>query len=88
MSAALRVYLTGSKSVAVPDLAAASEACCDYRDKSGVGSSRWRGGLVIDSTGTPVARVSYNGRVWDTSDWTPTHRPALLFDPFGEEAAR
>jgi hypothetical protein len=33
----------------------------------------WAGGQVTDESGTVVAQVSYNGRVWPPGEWTPRH---------------
>lgn len=50
----------------VPDLGAASKACREYIDEHGLGSGNWSGGDVRDTESKKViARVSYNGRVWD-----------------------
>ena len=32
-------------------------------------SSNWIGGKVCDENFNPIARISYNGRVWDNEDW-------------------
>jgi len=32
-------------------------------------SSNWIGGVVLDSSMNFVAKISYNGRVWDNEDW-------------------
>jgi hypothetical protein len=34
-----------------------------------LGSSNWIGGVVLDSSMNFVAKISYNGRVWDNEDW-------------------
>jgi hypothetical protein len=34
-----------------------------------LGASNWTGGIVLDSEQKIVAKVSYNGRVWDNLDW-------------------
>ena len=65
----LTVQITGRKRVAVATLADASKAVSDYTlGKSG---SRWYTmggpdiGNVYDEHGLNIARVSYNGRVWE-----------------------
>lgn len=42
----------------------ASALCRQYIDAHGLGSGNWAGGLVTDKDATPIAQVSYNGRVW------------------------
>ena len=32
-------------------------------------SSNWTGGKVCDENFNPIARISFNGRVWDNEDW-------------------
>lgn len=44
--------------------------CQTFIDSFNLGSSNWNGGLVIDETSNFIARISYNGRVWDNFDWT------------------
>jgi hypothetical protein len=71
----MRVFLSKSKSVSVASFAQASAAVRKHIDDNdlgaGCGSSlaAFTGGKVVsDRTGRAVeiARVSYNGRVWDT----------------------
>lgn len=78
------VYVTKSKTVAVADFAAASSACRAHIEKgqSPIPSSRWTGGMILNAEGKAIARVSYNGRVWDPTEWTSEHKPTLLWDPF------
>ncbi len=35
----------------------------------GLGSSNWLGGIVLDDSMKFVAKISYNGRLWDNEDW-------------------
>ncbi len=51
--------------LSVPSLDAASAAVRNYLDAFGLGGGNWIGGLVIDANGIDVARISYNGRVFD-----------------------
>lgn len=47
----------------VDDLADASRRFCERRDASGLGASGFpNGSILVD--GRPVARTSYNGRIW------------------------
>lgn len=55
---------------AVDSFAAASAAVRGYLEANGMGSSDWTGrnsGSVLNSFGEKIAKVSYNGRVWDLS---------------------
>lgn len=42
----------------------ASELCTRYIGKYGLGGGNWTGGEVLDTAGTLVARISFNGRCW------------------------
>lgn len=48
------------------DLAEASRLCRAYIEENNLGGGNWSGGDVL-LRGKRVARVSYNGRVWDMS---------------------
>ena len=53
-----------------------SEASLRYQQFRGMKpSSRTRDGVVTDSAGVAVARVSYNGRVWPMAPWQPGMQP-------------
>lgn len=54
------------KAVAVESFAEASRVCREYTEKYELGGGNWSGGKITDDKGTMIARVSYNGRVWDT----------------------
>lgn len=47
----------------VSTLAEASKVFCRERDKSGLGCSKWGGGLVTDDNAI-IGYASYNGRIW------------------------
>lgn len=51
----------------VVDSISASEVFCQYRDSFGLGASDMKKGCgnVTDQSGKLIARISYNGRVWD-----------------------
>jgi hypothetical protein len=75
-----RVYLTARRSVECTDLADASRKVQAYRDATGLGSSRYSGGSVVESNVGAIAYVSYNGRVW-ASEYKPGKPvPALLME--------
>ena len=67
---------------AVADFEAASRACCAYIHLWELGAGNWSGGAVTDEAGKVVARVSYNGRVWSTTETDGLGRDKLLYDPF------
>lgn len=48
----------------VASLREASNACSVFIGANELGGGNWAGGEVVDATGKMVARVSYNGRVW------------------------
>ena len=67
---------------AYPDLVAAdwaeaSRLYCERRDQLGLGASLYPEALVLVG-GTPVGRISYNGRIWMPGPWEPGDEP--LFD--------
>jgi hypothetical protein len=61
----------------VPDLETASAMYSAARDKSGLGASKFREGRIVDVNGNPVARISYNGRVWPVEDWHVGQKPLV-----------
>lgn len=42
--------------------------CIKYIEYNNLGGSTWRGGDVFDVDGNKIARISYNGRIWDNND--------------------
>lgn len=59
--------LSPEVSIEVATLKGASEICLKYIANWNLGGSNWAGGQVYED-GKQVARVSYNGRVWDMND--------------------
>lgn len=53
----------------VNSLKEAVELVRNFISEYRLGSSNWIGGLVTDSLMNFVAKISYNGRVWDNEDW-------------------
>lgn len=53
--------------VNVDSLKQASEICMEYRNAHDLGASTDMSGKVTEN-GNDIARVSYNGRVWDLED--------------------
>ncbi len=59
---------------AADDWADASVRYCRRRDRSGLGASGFpEGAILLDAI--PVARVSYNGRIWPLAPWSPGQEP-------------
>lgn len=54
----------GAKTITVTTLREASAACTAYINRNGLGGGNWSGGQVFVGK-QQVARVSYNGRVWN-----------------------
>mgnify|MGYP003331284212 CR=1 FL=1 len=67
----------GRRRYQVDSLRQASDMYCAARDASGMGASRVPEAMVLDAGGTPVARISYNGRVWPPEPWRPGMQPLL-----------
>ena len=57
-------YPIGISWVPVTDLVEASRVCRQWIEANDVGNSRWSGGTVKRGN-VVVARVSYNGRIWN-----------------------
>lgn len=86
----LTVVLSNESGVEVPDLAAARRAVLSFTESRGMGYHEFYAarcaGYVSDDNGITVARISYNGRLWDASGTQPLgedgHTPAakLLTD--------
>lgn len=53
------------KSYMVPSLMRAREVAMRYRDENDLGGGNWHRADVYDGQGKFVARISYNGRLWD-----------------------
>lgn len=55
------------RTVEVESIAAAVKACGDYIARNDLGGGNWSGGSILRD-GVEVARISYNGRVWEAKD--------------------
>lgn len=53
----------------VDSLASASNLCRQFIESLGLGASNWLGGRVVDEEFNFLAKISYNGSVWDSEDW-------------------
>lgn len=53
-----------NKNLKVKNLKEAKEACLKFIEDNDLGSGNWAGGRVYEGKNL-IARVSYNGRVWD-----------------------
>lgn len=57
-----------AKPIQVANFADASNKCRAYITKNCLGSSNFTGGRIENGEGQFIARVSYNGRVWDNEN--------------------
>ena len=55
-------------SVEVSSFEQAGLECRNFIEKYDLGGGNWTGGAVCDDTGKQIAKVSYNGRIWDMQD--------------------
>jgi hypothetical protein len=60
----------GGNAYQVASFAQASQMFCIARDKNGEGASNTPSLLIVDDSGSVIAHVSYNGRVWAGVAWT------------------
>ncbi|HEY0960917.1 MAG TPA: hypothetical protein VGE69_00995, partial [Pseudomonadales bacterium] len=76
----------GKQSYPVQSIAEAQAKWNGFRSQSGAGASDIGGSLKITQDGKPIARISYNGRVW--RDGQPTAAAAVAdIDAAASEAA-
>lgn len=73
----LTIIIPRRPEMSAANFADASAKYSEVRDASGEGGSTFRDGVVIQD-GKPVARISYNGRIWPLGEWVPGDKP--LFD--------
>lgn len=50
----------------------ARDVCLAFILEHGIGGGNWAGGDIKTNSGTFLAYVSYNGRVWDKHAWDGT----------------
>lgn len=60
------LYGVPGVTVRVSSLREASRKAREYIEQHDLGGGNWAGGDVLDESGQVVARVSYNGRVWQS----------------------
>lgn len=58
----------GTVFVEVISLKQAAELCREFISRFNLSSSNWMGGLIVDDNFNFIARVSYNGRVWNNTE--------------------
>jgi len=58
----------GTLFIRVSSYKQAIELCREFISYFNLGSSNWLGGLIVDDNYNFLARVSYNGRLWDNTD--------------------
>lgn len=59
------VFGVPTRTAAAKSYKHASELCRQYIELHDLGMGNWTGGAITDQTGQQVAKVSYNGRIWD-----------------------
>jgi hypothetical protein len=57
------------RSIKVNNLAEAVAVCRTYIEEHELGGGNWTGGRVTDGAGKEVARISYNGRIWEPGEY-------------------
>jgi hypothetical protein len=79
MTPATQIFVeVGKRRFPVADFAAASALFCKTRDAFGKGASKTPKARIVNASGEPVARISYNGRIWPDAEWFDGMKP--LFD--------
>ena len=68
----------GNRLYQATTLADASTMYCAARDALGNGASGTPPGKIVDAEGNPVARISFNGKVWPPEPWTPGMAPLFI----------
>jgi hypothetical protein len=58
----------GTVFVEVNSLQQAVKLCREFISRFNLGSSNWLGGLIVDDNFNFIARVSFNGRVWNNTE--------------------
>lgn len=79
-TATMTVVVMGKK-IPVHNWSEASNAVEVIRDRTGLGYSQMGASFPIFKGGKQIAHVSYNGRVWAGTEYSPTAKP--IYDPRG-----
>lgn len=53
----------------VKDILSAKKLCQSFIKEFNLGGSNWIGGRIVNENFKFIAKVSYNGRIWDNEDW-------------------
>jgi len=64
------LFGVGKRWVTIASFKEASEVCSKYITDNELGSGNWAGGVIVEN-GNAIARVSYNGRVWEGGEYHP-----------------
>ena len=70
--------MAGKIRFASNSLADLSAYFCNWRDGLDLGASQMPKGFVLDSDGSVIGHISYNGRVWAGVEYAPNASP--LYD--------
>ena len=77
----LNLHFAGQEpsSIGVTDLSDASRKFREHIETHDFGGSDMRTGcgLVMNNNREQIARVSYNGKVWNPAPWTPNSQPIM-----------
>lgn len=57
----------GTAFIEVNSIKQAVVLCSEFISRFNLGSSNWMGGLIVDDNFNFIARVSYNGKVWNNT---------------------
>jgi len=58
------------KTLPVSSFKEARDLCVKFIGDNDLGSGNWNGGQILDENEKIIAFVSYNGRVWEGSDYS------------------
>lgn len=56
----------------------ASRVCTRYIERNGLGGGNWTGGQIYNDLDQQIAYVSYNGRVWEGTEYSPDNKEITL----------
>lgn len=66
-----------NKKVSVSSFEEASEVVNKFIHENDLGSGNWSGGAIFEN-GKQIAHVSYNGRVWEGTEWNTNGKEIIL----------